>query len=211
MRPFRLEYKGPLHSAQAKKSDRLREIHDIRRAFHSQLKRPWKSTELLRFKSQAEFWGILAVKRGGFDDMGHHVDPDWATTKRTKNGHDINFIPLVIRQRNIALTCELRIHIGWREKAPGGILRSTPEGFDLDNRLKGLMDALTTPQDGQLPHDVSADPSPYFLTLLEDDGLVTRIDIKADPLGLPERLDEQDGYLEIAIEVKVDGDALDDF
>lgn len=214
VRPFRLEYKGPLHSSQAtKKTDRKKEIHDIRRAFHEQLKRPWKSNEVLRMASRLNFRALPF--RGQVMDLGdgrpRRQDPDWAVTKRHKNDRDIYFIPLVIRAARMALTCELKIHMGWREKKQGGILEPTPEGFDLDNRLKGLMDALTIPQDNQLPDDVSGDPEPYFLTLLEDDGFVTRIEISTDPLGLPKRQDEKDAYVEIDIQVTVHSDAFDDF
>ena len=213
MRPFNLQYKGPLHSMQSDKADRKKEVHDIRRAFHDQLKRPWKSTELLRFKSQHDYHGFpyRGQRYQSGDGRWLPLDLDWAVTKRTKAGRDINFIPLVIRATGMALTCELEMRIAWREKTQGGIVRATAEGFDLDNRLKHILDALAIPQDNQLPDDVAADPSPYFLTLLEDDGLITRIDVKAHPIGLPKQPTELDAYLEIDIDVTVQSDALDDF
>jgi hypothetical protein len=211
MRPFKLQYKGPLYSHQGSKGDRKKKaIHDIRRAFHEQLIRPWKSTPELRHNFNRF---VCLPERGKLYPRGNQevrLDRAWAITKLSKNGRELCFIPLVIRETEVAMTCELDIRIGWREKPPRGIFRSTPEGFDLDNRLKGLLDALTIPQEAQLPNDVSIDPSPYFLTLLEDDGFVTRIGIRADPLGSPAKRDEEDGYVELDIDVTVYGDATDD-
>jgi hypothetical protein len=131
------------------------------------------------------------------------MDPEWGKIRR----RNLEFIPLVIRTSDISLICELDIRIFWREGRQGGIVRQSDQGFDLDSRLKGLLDSLTIPQDNQLPDDTTSDPSP-FLCLLENDNLIWRLTIEAQPLGLPPHQNEAEGHVEIDIKVQIDGDEL---
>ena len=62
---------------------------------------------------------------------------------------------------------------------PGAVIR---EGGDLDNQLKTLFDALRQPHDlGELPARTATpdkDEEPFFC-LLQDDQLVSRVDVSA--------------------------------
>ncbi|MBV8054850.1 MAG: hypothetical protein JO071_06370 [Deltaproteobacteria bacterium] len=207
MRSFTLQFKGPLHSDQAKNIDKRAERHRIRRAFHEQLFKAWQLAPALCNVSKDNFRHVAKRKRILELDDGAQIrlDPNWGfTLLRGKK-----FIPLVIRARDMSLVCDLDIRMYWREKRFGGLLRrrDSTEGFDLDNRLKGLLDALAIPQENQLPDDVSNDPD-LFLCLLEDDNLIARLSIQAEPLGLPPSANEEEGYVELNVTVKVDGDEL---
>ena len=68
-----------------------------------------------------------------------------------------------------------------RPELPGGIVTS---GGDIDNRLKTLFDALRVPgvpQEIALSTRQSSTREPNF-TLLEDDALITRVNIETDRL-----------------------------
>jgi hypothetical protein len=208
MRSFSLQFKGPLHSDQTSNgARRRRELHSIRHAFHFQLLRVWQLTSLLRQFSTDNFDGL--PYRGQIydfpDDDGKplRVDPYWGRIKR----RDVEFVPLVIRASDISLICELEIRIFWRENRQGGVGRRSDQGFDLDSRLKGLLDALAIPQDNQLPDNIASSPRP-FLCLLENDNLIRRLTVEAQPLGLPPSQDEEPAHVEIEIKVQVDGDEL---
>jgi hypothetical protein len=208
MSPFVLQFKGPLHSSQGSDGGRIkREKHNVRRAFHEQLKARWfKIRKLERLARSGWVVPERGAKRVLPDGTIATYDWNWAFTQR----RNIRFIPLVIRAQSISLVAELDIRMYWRQNDQGGILQPTDGGIDLDNRLKGLLDALTIPQENQLPDDdLSNDPNP-FLCLLENDNLVTRLQIKAAPLPFPTPKDEQSGYAEISIDVSVIGGDLTD-
>lgn len=213
MRSFSLQFKGSLHSDQAKNGTRRRsELQDVRRAFHLQLAKAWQLTRSLRHAAQGNFHGLpyrgqsstnIHYRTPDGQILSGRMDPAWAKTKR----HNIDFVPLVVRARDVSLICDLEIRIFWREQRQGGIVREAEEGFDLDSRLKGLLDSLAIPQENQLPSDTASEPSP-FLCLLENDNLIRKLTLEAEPLGLPASPDEKSGYVEIDIKVQVDGDEL---
>jgi hypothetical protein len=91
------------------------------------------------------------------------------------------FAPLV--DSRIDLIAELDI-ILLRPGPPGGIIT---QGGDIDNRLKTLLDSLKVPdQLSALPQNASPeeDESPFFC-LLEDDKLITNINVKTAQLFEP--------------------------
>lgn len=61
---------------------------------------------------------------------------------------------------------------------PAGDLLS--HGGDIDNRLKTLFDALSVPQANQVPKNFGL-PDPVYC-VLEDDRLVTSIEVRAEQL-----------------------------
>jgi hypothetical protein len=66
-----------------------------------------------------------------------------------------------------------------KPERPGSVLR---QGGDLDNQLKTLFDALRAPHSiAELPTGAAPDKleDPLFFCLLEDDQLITRIDLSA--------------------------------
>lgn len=92
------------------------------------------------------------------------------------------FAPLVTRQYRLVATIEL---LFLRPEPPGNLLRS---GGDIDNRLKTLFDALRMPRvPDEIPSALAPKPDedPFFC-LLQDDGLITEIDVKTDVLLDPD-------------------------
>jgi hypothetical protein len=76
-------------------------------------------------------------------------------------------------------------------------------GGDLDNRLKVLLDALRVPNSDQLPAlSAPAAKEDPFYTVLEDDALVTRLNVEADRLLDPDSNDESDVLLLLQVTVR---------
>jgi hypothetical protein len=192
---FHLLYNGPLHSAgyELQRSEK----HSIRRSFHPQLKRLWRTTPNLY---------QMAVEHAYNNP---HSSPDTAQSKdeifcmgleeigRNRNRNGFNFIPLVTSP--MCLRCSLDI-LFLRAEEKDYVL----QGGDIDGRLKILFDALrmvprgdelppgTAPQDGEDP----------FFCLLEDDKLISEVRINTGQLLLlphTKELDKHDVYLQITV------------
>jgi hypothetical protein len=86
----------------------------------------------------------------------------------------LEFVPLVTAEANVI--AELRI-VMLRPGPPGDILS---QGGDIDNRLKTLFDALTVPQPNQVKDQANALSRVYCL--LEDDRLVTHVEVRTEQL-----------------------------
>jgi hypothetical protein len=73
-----------------------------------------------------------------------------------------------------------------RPEPPGRLIT---QGGDIDNRVKTLFDSLTMPRHPaqDLPAGITptADEAPFFYCLLEDDNLVTAVDVRTDQLLEP--------------------------
>jgi hypothetical protein len=99
---------------------------------------------------------------------------DLPTVVRTVGAYD--FASVV--HSTIDLVADLTI-IFLRPEPPGAIFT---QGGDIDNRIKTLLDALKMPDEPQdMPQGAlpSADEHPLFC-LLEDDNLITGLNIKTD-------------------------------
>lgn len=154
---FRLLYEGPLRS-----NGKSGQKHEIRRAFHPQIKllvdQPFMSSFKEVHENKTEF--ATEIKVGGF-----------------------TFIPLISEK----LTHMVHLNITFLTPEEPG--RAITSGGDLDNRLKTLLDALRAPHnDGELPNGAAPDENenPFFC-LLEDDALIRGISITADRLLKPVR------------------------
>lgn len=95
-----------------------------------------------------------------------------------RNLHGFEFAPLVCEK--VALVAELQVQMLWPQ-APGAIVSA---GGDIDNRLKTLFDSLKMPSEATaLPKGTSPFPDERpFYCLLEDDRLITRVDVETDRL-----------------------------
>src|SRR5262249_54247495 len=74
-----------------------------------------------------------------------------------------------------------------RRDQPGNLIVSGSGGGDIDNRIKVLLDALRVPHnDSEVDADVnvSDEPNPFYC-LLEDDGVVTDLNVTTDRLLFP--------------------------
>ena len=105
------------------------------------------------------------------------------------------FLPIV----NVKLNGYAEVSIEMlRPERPGNLISETA---DIDNRLKTLFDALQVPKIEQLPANEvpAAEHSPFFLCLLEDDRLVTKVSVQAYRLLDPQRQDKNEVDLQIRI------------
>jgi hypothetical protein len=98
-----------------------------------------------------------------------------------KQLHGFEFAPLVCEK--VSLVAELQIQMLWPQ-SPGAIVSS---GGDIDNRLKTLFDSLKMPSEATaLPTGTVPQPGERpFYCLLEDDMLITRVDVETDRLLEP--------------------------
>jgi len=158
---FTLYYRGQLKS-----NARAKEKHRLREHFHSQL-------EVL--------WGQIPLK-----NRAKLLDPSPSdgNISLVKRVGGVDFVPLV--SEKIYLFAELTITY-LRPEPAGKIFTG---GGDIDNRLKTLMDSLCVPSKQQIPEGafVAQREEPFFC-LLEDDSLVTKVDVQTDQLletGVPQ-------------------------
>ena len=152
---FTLTHDGPLPS-RGNVASRV----PIREALHPQLRELWGHEPLVNTRDQTlsekPQQGHISILM----PIGAHV-----------------FAPLVCT--NLRLLAELDI-LMLRPEVPGRIINHG----DIDNRLKTLFDALRAPSNEQ---EIGADArastsaSPTF-TLLEDDRLITRVNVETDRL-----------------------------
>jgi hypothetical protein len=152
---FTLLYRGPLKS-----SARPDAKHQLRQHFHRQLRQLWTTFPLSEYGTWLQ---PLSEKNE-------------ISVLRPKHG--FTFAPLLCEKMHAV--AELDIKLLWPQ-APGSIITS---GGDIDNRLKTLFDALKLPSEPTaLPAGVSpqSDENPFFC-LLEDDSLITRVNVNADRL-----------------------------
>lgn len=214
---FRLTYTGPLKPTQDrsapkdpnKTAERAEHKHDIRHEFHLQLKQLWENTKFLR-----EFTIDPAAKRnqvvpsavavsGIFTEsiVVQAAKPqvplnEYLASQYAEYGY--HFVPLV--RENEHLSCALRI-LFLRRDPPGGIYNNLG---DIDNRLKTILDALRRPRNPtEVPRRALPDENPMYV-LLEDDRLVTHLEVETDVLHLPPTVKADDASLaQIIISVDV--------
>lgn len=158
MPEFSLFYRGPLRS-----NGDQRHKHQLRLAFHSQLKTLWGQPPL---DSWAPY--CLDSAKGSELYIGREVE-------------NRKFAPLVCEK--LSLVARLDICM-LRPEPPGRIVN---QGGDIDNRLKTLFDSLRMPchaQEVLAPEFYPADSDPFF-TLLEDDNLITHVGVRTERLLEP--------------------------
>ena len=171
---FTLFYRGKLP---AQRNATREDKHKIRRYFHDQLKELWRHTPLYQhfdlidpsFEPPSPAGAIVIVS----DDDKPHLVKKVGANKYT-----------FVVSDQLALVADLTITF-LRPERPGGL---RDEYGDLDNRIKTLLDGLKVPNaKNALPTDGSlqTDPDPLYC-LLEDDRLITSLDIKSDRLLDPD-------------------------
>ncbi len=132
-------------------------------AFHPQIKALWQYMPF----SQCAKW------------LRENPPPgDYGIWERS---NDVLFSPLISSKSH--LMCELDVTL-LRQQAPGQLLG---EGGDIDNRMKTLLDALRKPSTQEAQTDAiakRADDDPIHC-LLQDDALVTRLNVEMDRLLRP--------------------------
>jgi len=178
----------------------------IRKQFHTQLVELWRINPALRLvEKRRDFpktWGTAYL------EMHHSVVPQPVSFIK-RSGRDAEtidllepidrggrkFAPLV--RESLALKCGLKI-VFLRKEEPGKVY----QGGDLDNRIKTLFDALAVPNNDQVIDDPTLGPDPIYC-LLEDDGLITAIDIETHQLLSRANNSKHDVSLIIHVDVRV--------
>ena len=167
---FRLTYAGELLGA-SRNNPRAHHKHEIRKAFHPQLKRLWRitpqlsglrdpPTEMLRFSNYPE-------SRSRIDALAERF---------SRNGY--SFVPLVTEDLEVSF-CGIEI-LFMRSDPPGALIQSG----DIDNRLKTIFDALRIPhsKDELGGYDTPSEDEQPFFCLLQDDKLITKVSVETDSL-----------------------------
>lgn len=154
MMEFTLHYRGDL-----KGNGTPRDKQSLRRHFHNQLKLLWQQPPL--------------------NDLHQFIDEaQESDVSIIKSKHGFKFVPLVCEKLNLVAELKITTH---RPEPPGSIIT---QAGDIDNRLKTLFDALKMPSEPtSLPKDdCPQDGESLFFCLLEDDNLITKVNVETDRL-----------------------------
>ena len=200
---FTLRFDGPLGS------NKPREKWAIRHQIHPQLADLWQTNHVLR---RARNLAIIPDGSAGDGDGSyvtftqHHTrdsiepNPSVAVGQIDLFGsimrHTGRFVPLV--RESLALVCELDI-LFLRKEEPGSLIK---QGGDIDNRIKTLFDGLRMPTDAGEFGSSGEVPEPMYC-LLEDDSLVTALNVRTDRLLSRPQADVSEVSLVIGVTVKV--------
>ena len=168
---FTLYYRGELKSNRGSK-----EKHSIRKVFHPQLQNLWNQVPLSTHQKYLE----------------RSKDPNELSILKEVGA--FAFAPLVTEK--LRMVAELNI-LFLRPEPPGAIIT---QGGDIDNRIKTLLDAFKVPaQPNSLPKAAIPEihETPFFC-LLEDDNLITNLNIETDRL-----LDSSNSPNEVVLIIRV--------
>ncbi|HEV2161356.1 MAG TPA: hypothetical protein VGR52_03850 [Stellaceae bacterium] len=193
---FTLTYDGEL-GAKA----RHKQAWEIRRQLAPQLRELWEidpSLQRLLLRRYLTSGGYFPIEQ-------HHSVEQFKSSEKTANSIDLcepifrggyNFVPLV--RNSLLLKCGLTV-IFLRKEPPGKVY----QGGDLDNRLKTLFDALSVPTNPEQVVSGDTDAPDPICTLVEDDSLITGIDIETRQLLSRPGGNEHDVRLVIDVDVRV--------
>lgn len=188
---FRLIYEGELLSAQSGDKKKLKKNkHDIRKQLHIQLKQLWAMHPMLR---------TVATHPIPFaeDSTPPSGENGMARLARNFQRGGYEFVPLI--STKFQLICSLDI-LFLRREPPGALV----QGGDIDNRLKTLFDSLSLPQGAEnIPEPPTEDEKPFHC-LLEDDRLVTEVNVTTDRLLCPPKRDCDHAISDVTLVIAVE-------
>lgn len=181
---FRLIYQGRLPAQGSGSDTRAADKHRIRQAFHPQLRELWNQHPQLKAYQKKPDWSKIGSQM------------EQRAENFTRCGY--KFVPLVTGEEDVA--CSLDI-LFLRRDNPGNLVRS---GGDLDNRIKVLFDALRMPQNCKelAGNDPGQGEDPFFC-LLEDDSMITGVNVTTDRLLQPVGDAEAIHHVVLVIQVNV--------
>lgn len=168
---FRLTYEGQLLGS-SRTDTRAQHKHEIRRVFHSQLKRLWQVSPYLQGLTDPPI-ELLEINLQG---IARRPRVHALAERFSRCGY--NFVPLVTGDLGITFV-GLEI-LFLRTDPPGNVIQSG----DIDNRLKTLFDAFRLPSDkNELGgYDAPGDGETPFYCLLEDDKMISKVSVETDVL-----------------------------
>jgi hypothetical protein len=203
---FHLVYRGPLRASA--NNSKTADVTKVREYFHPQLVNLWNTHNALKVLAAEG-----AMQTGG-DVHSVIIGADGIPRKLTPRelvvqGHpsftdcippllvgDRSYLPLV--RESLHLACELEI-LFLRQQDPGALL---DQGGDIDGRIKLLLDALRMP-DKQEQDIAPPSVDGEIYCLLQNDTLVSRLDVDTDRLLVPETEDKKEVHLVIAVSLNV--------
>lgn len=202
---LRLIYSGELKASQQPdlRTGQPKQIvnkHQIRKAFHLQLKRFWEQDSFLNSaRVHPNDYGVDT----SISDYEKIWQPDTnkqvSLNKAVANKHQeygYKFVPLA--RKDWKLHCKLQILLLRQD----GVNSAVSAG-DIDNRVKTIIDALTKPAHlNQLPANESpVEGEDPFYCLLEDDRLVTSLEIESDSL-LDPNFPNNHAHVIVSVEIR---------
>ena len=205
---FRLVYTGEIKASQNAHpangvEKHVAHKHNIRKHFHQQLRRLWTTDKFLsehRVDPAAYGVDVSASQVGAFwgPDPNNQIALSAAVANLYQE-HSYRFVPLVREQW--FLTCSLRI-LFLRQDG----VNTTLHSGDIDNRVKTIIDALTKPSHAAhlQSHPKPNDDEDPFYCLLENDRLVTGLQIETDTLLTPPTGNSSEGLRQASIVVSVE-------
>lgn len=189
---FRLTYEGPIEATQGKaiggqRDPKAKHKHNIRKAFHVQLKQLWSTNKFLKEVTTKE-----AGIPGERIPLAHYIAGQYRL-------NPYRFVPLVLDQ--YFLLCSVDI-LFLRRDIPGRVIY----GGDIDNRLKTVIDALRRPLHPNEVKDIEppAEGEDPFYCLLEDDKQISHLSVEADTLLDPPLTDEDADYRRARLVITVE-------
>ncbi|RWP46723.1 hypothetical protein [Mesorhizobium sp.] len=207
---FRLVYEGELKANQRDPHDnqpaRLSEHKQaIRKVFHRQLRHLWETNWFLStHRVFPQDYGMSrpaadTAARWGASENEMISLTEAVSYKHRENGYC--FVPLV--RKDWRLMCSLEI-LFLRHDPPGSVIHSG----DLDNRIKTLIDALRKPDNATelRGNETPAEGEDPFFCLLEDDKLVTGLNVESDRFLVPPKgnkdIDRRQVHIVISVDVR---------
>jgi hypothetical protein len=168
---FTLYCRGPL-KANGSPADK----HKIRQYFHNQVKELWNQPPLNRHHE------FLDPSHEPTGIGGNVVVTEYEEGTVVHPVGAYRFASVV----HSAINLVADLTITFLRPEPAGAI--VTQGGDIDNRIKTLLDALKMPKEPQdLPKGISptTNEKPFFFCLLEDDNLITGLNIKTARLLEP--------------------------
>jgi hypothetical protein len=187
---FHLIYQGKLPAA-GQSNTRAREKQDIRKVFHKQLASLWTTHPfLIDFMKADDYKPPDGTFAGGPERPKHNLANRYPLS-------GFRFLPLVSQW--FGVSCALDI-LFLRRDGPGSLIKS---GGDIDNRLKVLFDGLRMPQTpDELCGDSPGQDEAPFYCLLEDDKLISKVQVETNWLLTPPVQGERVHDVHLTIRVK---------
>ncbi|MEL6618564.1 MAG: hypothetical protein AAFP16_06790 [Pseudomonadota bacterium] len=177
-------------------------INQIRRVFHNQLKEHWRTHPFLREASS--YPSDLGLDANQFGDASNDVSIPKGHVKWTEIIPELHpvenfrFLPLV--RSDWHLQCELDI-LFLRKNPPGSLVQAG----DIDNRIKTLLDGLRMAQSrNELgnSNEPNSQEVPFYC-LLEDDQLISRLNIETGRLLELDDEGAHDSWVKLVIHATV--------
>ena len=195
---FHLVYNGPLR-ASANKSKPL-DVESVRSKLHPQLEMLWQthpSLQVLKDEGARKNSGPHVRIMSRLPPRGlANAGPTYTDCIPPISVGASAFLPLV--RESLHLSCELDI-LFLRVQDPGALIS---QGGDLDGRIKLLIDALRMPSKQELDK-TGCKVNGLYYCLMQDDTLVSRLNVDTDRLLFPKTEKAHEAHLVIKVTLNV--------